>query len=532
MPASQAHVPTHRASRYLAQLCKHGGQMSRITFHQPRPHGASGAPPVPEHTDWSDTDGVIDFGWGRCSLHASDRDLTLLAEAEDQQQLQRIQDGVARRLERIGRRDRLTVTWQTPPDATSAETPEEHKSAAAIIDALMAPAGRVDPFPLYARAHELRPASAIADGWYLVCGYAAVNQVLRDPGFGLPDPAELGPVDGELRLLSRSILRSNPPEHARMRSLISQVFTPRRVASLRPTIEDAVDVLLDRLAEAGAGGRPVDFMDQFAFQLPVTVICELVGVSPADRNRFRPLAADLTEALELSADAAGPGAATAAARELAGYFTALIAERRADPRDDLIGALVAARDDADTRLSEEELLANLILLLVAGFETTTNLLGNGLAILFDHPETASALRSGAIEVAGFIEEVLRYDSPVQLVTRQARAENLTVADLPVPSGSALVLLIGAANRDPARYPDPDRFDPSRTDIKPLSFGAGPHICIGNSLARLEAAVAFPQLLARFPTVSAASDMQPSRRDRLVLRGYETLPVTVGRSALR
>ena len=529
MPASQAHIPTHRASRYLAQLCKHSGQMSRIAFHQRPGHGTSGAPPVPRHVDWSDTDGVIDFGWGRCTLHANDRHLTLLAEADGEQQLQRIQDGIARRLERIGRRDRLTVTWQAPPDATLGETAGEHKSAAAIIDALMAPGGRVDPFPLYARAQELGPVAAFADGWYLVCGYAAVNQVLRDPGFGLPDPAQPRPADGELRLLSRSILRANPPQHPRMRSLISQVFTPRRVAALQPTIENAVDVLLDRLAEAGAEGRPVDFMDQFAFQLPVTVICELLGVPPSDRNRFRPLAADLTEALELSAGTASPGPAAAAARELAGYFTALIAERRADPRDDLIGALVAARDADDTRLSEEELLANLILLLVAGFETTTNLLGNGLAILIDHPETASALRSGAIGIAGFIEEVLRYDSPVQVVTRHARTENLTVADQPVPSGSALILLIGAANRDPARYPDPDRFDPTRTGIKPLSFGAGPHICIGNSLARLEAAVAFAQLLARFPSISAAPDQRPIRRDRLVLRGYETLPVTIARS---
>ena len=185
-----------------------------------------------------------------------------------------------------------------------------------------------------------------------------------------------------------------------MRSLIAQVFTPRRVAALRPAIEDAVDALLDRLAEAGAGGRPVDFMDQFAFQLPVTVICELLGVPAADRDRFRPLAADLTEALELTADSSASSPAATAARELTGYFTALIAERRTDPRDDLIGALVAARDADDGRLSEQELLANLVVLLVAGFETTTNLLGNGLAILFDRPDIAAALRCGTLRVSG------------------------------------------------------------------------------------------------------------------------------------
>jgi len=402
----------------------------------------------------------------------------------------------------------------------------EHGTAAAIMNALMTPASQADPYPLYARAHQTGPVSAIAGGWFLVCGYAAASQVLRDPGFGLPDPAGPAPGDGALSSLSRSILRANPPEHARMRSLISQVFTPRRVAALQPAIENAVDALLGRLAGTGAGGQPVDFMDQFAFQLPVTVICELLGVPAADRDRFRPLAADLTEALELSTDTSGPSPAATAARELAGYFTALMTERRTAPHDDLIGALVAARDVGDGRLSDEELLANLIVLLVAGFETTTNLLGNGLAILFDHPGTAARLRLGALEVSGFIEEVLRYDAPVQAITRVARAANLAAASQHIPQSSQVILLIGAANRDPDRYPDPDRFDPTRSDIRPLSFGAGPHICIGNTLARLEAAVAFPRLLTRFPALSAAPGEQPTRRNRLMLRGYETLPVIV------
>jgi cytochrome P450 len=535
MPASHAHVPTTRARRYLAQLGSHSGQMARLAFHQPRRHGSGGAPPAARPIDWSDTSGIIDFGGGRCTLQATGEALTLHAEADDPDQLQRIQDGIGRRVERIGRRDRLTVTWHpalaepAPQDPAAIEPAGEHRAASAIIDALTAPAGRADPFPLYATAHELGPVSAITDGWFLVCGYDAVSQVLRHPGFGLPDPAESRPGDGELSSLSRSILRANPPDHPRMRSLISQVFTPRRTAALQPAIEAAVDALLDRLAEAGADGQPVDFMDRFAFQLPVTVICELLGVPGADRDRFRPLAADLTQALELSAGPAGPadpGPAAAAARELAGYFTALIAQRRAHPADDLIGALVAACDADDSRLSEEELLANLILLLVAGFETTTSLLGNGLALLFDRPETAAALRSGSLAVSAFIEEVLRYDSPVQLITRQARAENLSVAGRPVPAGSQLILLIGAANRDPARYVDPGRFDPARTDVRPLSFGGGPHICLGNSLARLEAAVAFPRLLARFPMIGAASGPPAGRRDRLVLRGYETLPVVV------
>jgi cytochrome P450 len=182
----------------------------------------------------------------------------------------------------------------------------------AILTALMAPAGQADPYPLYAQARQLGPASAIGDGWFLVTGYAAVSQVLRDPGFGLPDPRPDGwGQDGsELGLLSRSILRANPPDHPRMRSLVSQVFTPRRVAALQPAIENAVDALLSRLAEAG---EPTDFMAEFAFRLPVTVICELLGVPAADQDRFRPLAADLTEALEATAASAGPSPAAATA---------------------------------------------------------------------------------------------------------------------------------------------------------------------------------------------------------------------------
>ena len=479
MPASQAYLPTDRARRYLAQLCNHGSQMSLRTLHARRGHGhdgegEGGGPPKPLRAEAFGTEGIIDFGWARCLLRATDDALVLRAEADDEQQLRRVQDAVAHRLRQIGRRDRLGVTW-TPaePDKSAAADASTLPDAAAILDALMTPAGRADPYPLYARAHRLGALAAIADGWYLVAGYTAVNQVLRDPGFALPDPPDDEPADADRderqapRAMSRSILRANPPDHGRMRSLISQVFTPRRIATLRPAIEQAVDPLLDQLAEADADGAPIDFMDAFAFPLPVTVICELLGVPQADRRRFRPLAADLTEALELSGATPISQSADAAARELADYFTALAAQRRARPTDDLIGALVAARDADESRLSETELLANLIMLLVAGFETATNLLGNGLAILLDRPETATALRCGGLEVSGFIEETLRYDCPVQVVTRVARAEDLTVADRPVPRGSQTILLIGAANRDPARYPDPDRFDPARTDTKPL-----------------------------------------------------------------
>lgn len=515
MPVAEARIRTDRASRYLAQLCGHTARIS-VLAHANR-HGEDAATPMPLRAECSETDGVIDFDRGRCTLRATTDELILLAEAGNQQDLLLIEEAIATRVQRIGRRDQLSLTWRPGP----AQPSDGDRDAAAIFGQLMAPAGRADPFPLYAAANELGPVTALADGLFLVCGYAAVNQILREPGFGLAEPVTSNSSHDALRLMNQSILRANPPEHGRMRSLISNVFTPRRVADLRPAIDAAVDYLLVQLAEAATRG-PVDFMDHVAYALPVTVICELLGVPPADRRRFRPLAADLTEALEPSGETSA--SADAAARELAEYFAPLIDDRRAAPGDDLVSALVAAHDAGDGRLSDEELLANLILLLVAGFETTTNLLGNGLAILLDRPDLATALRTDQIPVAAFIEEVLRYDSPVQADTRQAHADGLTVEGVPIPKGANLILLIGAANRDPARYADPDRFDPTRTDIRPLSFGAGPHICIGNNLARLEAAVAFPKLLTRFPYLSAAPGRSPLRRDRLVLRGFQTLPV--------
>ena len=405
---------------------------------------------------------------------------------------------------------------------TSPRPAADRTNAAAIVEALLTPPGRADPYPLYARAHELGPVAAIGEGRFLISGYAAVNRMLRGPGFGMADPAGEPAANDALAALGRSILRTNPPEHGRMRSLISSVFTPRRVTGLRPAIEASVDLLLDGLSDAGTKSVPVDFMEEFAFQLPVSVICAMLGVPQADRHRFRSLAADVTVALELLPDADALGPADAAARELADYFRALTAERCDAPRDDLISALVAARDKEDGRITDVELVANLVVLLVAGFETTTNLLGNGLAILFQRPELMALLRSGELPVEGFVEEVLRFDSPVQATYRVARTEGLSVEGVPVPRGSEFLLLIGAANRDPARFPDPDLFDPTRTGNAPLSFGAGAHICLGNNLARLEAAIAFPRLLARFPRLASAG--APTRRDRLILRGHDTLPI--------
>jgi cytochrome P450 len=376
--------------------------------------------------------------------------------------------------------------------------------AVTVAMQLLSPEGRIDPYPLYATAHRIGPVAEIGGGWFVVAGYDAVNQVLRSTGYGVSGAQisqERRDEHAALALLAPSILESDPPRHTRMRSLIGSVFTPRRIAALEPMITAAVDELLDGLAESGAGGAPVDFMAEFAFRLPVTVICEMLGVPVTDRQRFRRLAAGLTTALEFMTDHSQLAPADAAAAELAEFFSELIAERRTDTGDDqsdLVGALTAARDADDGRLSEAELLANLTLLLVAGFETTTDLLGNGLQLLFDHPGAARRLRSGEGEVAAFVEEVLRCESPVQVTSRVALAEGLELAGVPIPAGSRLILLIGAANRDPARYPDPDRFDPARPAGKPLSFGVGAHVCLGNGLSPAARPFPRPRTVRRGP----------------------------------
>ncbi|MEY9926717.1 cytochrome P450 [Catenulispora sp. GP43] len=400
-----------------------------------------------------------------------------------------------------------------------------------IMGALLTTEGRDDPYPLYDQAHRLGSVIDAADGFVMVPSYDQCNQVLRNASFGVWDVEWRGRVwDDEqqrrpsLRSMERSVIYTNAPDHGRMRSLISSVFTPRRVAALEPAIERAVEALLDRLAEAGADGAAVDLMDDFAYRLPVSVICDLLGIPPADRETFRVLATELAAVLDFVDDLSRLDGADAAWLELELYFGGLLAERRMRPQDDLVSALIAVCDADDSRLSAAELLCNLALLLIAGFETTANLFGNGVRLLFEHPEVGAGLRNGDLRYAGFAEEVLRYDSPVQMTTRIALTDGLSVGDVPAPAGTEVAVMIGAANRDARRYEDPERFDPTRTEIGPLSFGAGPHFCVGSILARTEAAIGFPRLLARFPALAPAGE--PTRNQRFILRGYERLPVTV------
>jgi cytochrome P450 len=397
------------------------------------------------------------------------------------------------------------------------ETTEAH----ALLDELTTMVGREDPYPRYARLREISPLIRARDGAIVVTRYADCVQVARDSRLGhvstdmiallLPDWAE----HPSLRQLFTSMLLRNPPDHTRLRRLVSGTFTARRVAALRPAIAAMVD---DLLADFGADGT-VDFVDAFAFPLPVNVIGELLGVPAPDRARFKTLVRDWTRVIdEFDEDVlrvADPAAAT-----IRDYLADLVAQRRRRPGGDLLSALVAAEDAGD-QLTEDELLTMAALLFAAGFETTTNLLANGLVALLRNPDQRALLHQRP-EPA--VEELLRYDSPVQILSRLVLAP-VEIAGVGIAAGERVVAYIGAGNHDPARFAEPERLMLDRADNAPLSFGGGIHYCLGAPLARLEAQVALPALVGRFPAL--ALDGAPERRDSLSIRGYTRLPVTTG-----
>lgn len=394
----------------------------------------------------------------------------------------------------------------------------------ALLDGLTTAAGREDPYPAYARLRTEAPLALAPDGVLVLTRYADCDALLRSPQCGRADPDALFSAMGMpqwrehigIRQFSTSMLNINPPDHTRIRRLVSGVFTPRRVAGMRPGIAALIEDLL-----APMSGR-VDFVDAFAFPLPVSVIGELLGVPAADRPQFQTLVRDWTMLLDVyGADVLARG--DAAAGQIRDYLADLASQRRRQPRSDLMTALVQAESDGD-RLTEEELLTTAALLFAAGFETTTHLLGNALVALLAHPAELDRLRRTPGLAATAVLELIRYDSPVQLTGRTALAAT-EVSGIPLTAGQRVIAYLGAANRDAARFADPDRLDLSRADNVPLSFGGGIHYCLGAALARLEAELAVRALLQRFPRIDLAAP--PVRRDSLTLRGYLTLPVDLG-----
>ncbi|MFP5377380.1 MAG: cytochrome P450 [Acidimicrobiia bacterium] len=394
-----------------------------------------------------------------------------------------------------------------------------------LVELVATPEGRADPYPRYAALRAAAPVHHSALGFWALSRYEECQQLLRHPGVGKDfsgavTSAGLSPEQQAAQARFRSdrsnMLTTDPPDHTRLRGLVTRAFTPRTVERLRPSIVALVDDLLD-----GFGDGEVDVMDALAFPLPVTVIGEMLGVPAEDRPVLRPLVRAITAVLELAVAPDALDAASAADGELAAYFSALVAERRARPGDDLLTRLIEAEDQGD-QLSEHELISTAILLFAAGFETTTHLIGNGVLALLRHPDQLARLRADRSLVRPAVEELLRFDSPVQLALRTAY-EDLTIGGHHVAEGSTVLALLGAANRDPARFRHPERLDVGRDEGPPMSFGGGIHFCLGAALARLEGQIVLDRLLERFATWEEAGG-PPAYRDSLTLRGLVRLPV--------
>ena len=385
------------------------------------------------------------------------------------------------------------------------------------------PAVIADPYPLLRELRETSPVhkTGFSDFWILT-RFEDCRAALRDQRLGSPEPGDEAPSllasSRERRPGGpRSLLFLNPPDHTRIRSLVSRAFTPRRVERLRPAVEAMTDELLDPVAEAGE----CDLIEALAFPLPANVISELLGVPVDDRDWLRPIVSDLAATLEPNRQPGEVERAAVSGAKLNEYLDDLIDRRRARPADDLLSGLIAASDGED-RLTQQEVATTVSLIYAAGFETTMNLIGNMVHTLMRHPDQLARLRADRSLVPSALDEVLRFEPPVQIDGRYVRAE-IEIGGHALPKGHGVLTLLGAANRDPAAVDDPDRFDVGRSEVPMLSFGSGIHYCLGAALARLEGQVVLRALLDRFATWTPLDDNPPWKR-RLTLRGLARLPV--------
>jgi cytochrome P450 len=384
-----------------------------------------------------------------------------------------------------------------------------------------------DPYPFLHRMRTLDPVHRSPLGFYVATRHADVTFVLKDKRFGKDYEGRMTRRYGAkvfdepvYRSMRRWMLQQDPPDHTRLRGLVVQAFTARRVEDMRPRIQEIVDRTIDRMAPR----HHADLIGDFAFRLPVTVICEMLGIPAEHHDMFLNGARDggrLLDPVPLSRaelDAANAGNLAAAA-----YFQQLFELRRREPGDDLTTRLVQVEEQG-SKLTNEELTANIILLFGAGHETTVNLIGNGLLALFRNPDQLALLRERPELITNAIEEFLRYDSSVQITGRTA-LEDVELGGVPIARGEAVLCALGGANRDPAVYPDPDRLDITRSNIRPQSFGGGIHYCLGAQLARIEAEVAISTLLRRFPDLRLDDSEHPQWRQTFVLRGLKELPAS-------
>ncbi len=392
----------------------------------------------------------------------------------------------------------------------------------------MGPELIADPYLVYSRFRGTNP--VLHDpglGAWIVTSYDAVSAGLRDPRFSsdrLAQMVQLLSFPGFAHLAPakiHSFLDRDPPDHTRLRGLVNKAFTPNRVVAL----EAGIQALVDRLIDAFPRG-PFDVIAALAEPLPLIVIAELLGVPAADREKIKDWSDAIANVFGGSFEVPGPASLGRAARalsELFDYLAIHIERRRRDPQDDLLTALIRAEENQG-RLSEDEIYSTVLVLLIAGNETTTNLIGNGLYALLRHPGARQKLWTEPGWVPQAIEEMLRYDPPVQMVTRRARGD-VELMGTRIPDGDLVYFILGAANRDPAHFPDPDSFLPTRDPCKHISFGVGPHYCLGATLARLESTVVFRSLIRRCSHIQLAGE-PPVYRENFNLRGLKSLNVTV------
>jgi cytochrome P450 len=388
---------------------------------------------------------------------------------------------------------------------------------------LMLASTKADPYPLYAGVRK-RGLVRSALGAFIAADHATVASVLRDRRFSsAPEhqrhyrPPSYPPGDPRAELPVGDLLNLDPPDHTRLRRLVSGGFTPRAIAGLEPQIREVTVRLLD--AADGAAG--FDLIEALAFPLPIAVICHLLGVPAADQAQFRAWGHDVAATLDPQTAAAAQAQSRAAEVELIGYLQNLVRERRANPDDTILSALITAEEEGD-RLTSGEVVRMAFLLLIAGFETTVNLIGNGTVALVGDPASWDRLRQDPALIPTAIEEMLRYDSPVQLTSRTA-TEDVELGHGLIAAGRTILVAIGGANRDPGLFEAPDEFRIDRPDPgRHLSFSLGLHHCLGASLARLEGRIAIEELTSRYPALELAAE--PTRRSQLVLRGYESVPV--------
>jgi cytochrome P450 len=386
-----------------------------------------------------------------------------------------------------------------------------------------------DPYPFYERLRNTDPMHLTPFGSYVASRHAEASLVLRDKRFG-KDYVErttrrYGPQimqEPAFRSMSHWMLQQDPPDHTRLRGLVVKAFTARRVEDMRPRIQQIVDATLDAIVDRGR----MDLIEDFAFRLPVTIICDMLGIPEDHREIFYKSSRSggrLLDPVPLSpAEIAEANAGNLMAQA---YFQQLFDLRRRSPGDDLTTQLVQAEEDG-SKLSNEELTANIILLFGAGHETTVNLIGNGLLALHRNPDQLALLKANPALITNAIEEFLRYDSSVQSTGRVTLEDIDDLGGRKIPKGETVLCLLGSANRDPAVYPDrPDQLDITRPNVRPLSFGGGIHFCLGAQLARIEAEVAISTLLRRLPDLRLDDADNPEWRPTFVLRGLKALPAS-------